>query len=51
LTISAEELGDGFCPECFEANGNKHYEFEPMAATQTGARYRCEECGAIIKSA
>jgi hypothetical protein len=51
LTISSEELGDGFCPECFETNGNKHYEFESMAATHTGVRYRCEECGAIIKSA
>jgi hypothetical protein len=51
LTISGEELGDGFCPECFETTGSKRYEFEQMAATETGgARYRSVECGAIIKS-
>ena len=51
LTISGEELGDGFCPECFEASGTKRYEFEQLAATEGGgARYLCEECGAIIKS-
>jgi rubrerythrin len=51
LTIAGEELRDGFCPECFEISGTKRYEFEEMAATEgRGARYRCEECGAIIKS-
>jgi hypothetical protein len=51
LTIAAEELGGGFCPECFETSGTKRYEFEEMAATEGGgARYRCEECGAIIES-
>jgi hypothetical protein len=52
LTLSGEELGDGFCPECFETSGSKRYEFEELAAAKTNvARYRCEECGAIIKSA
>ena len=51
LTIAGEELGDGFCPECFETSGTKRYEFEELATTEVGgARYRCEECGAIIKS-
>jgi hypothetical protein len=51
LTIAGEELGDGFCPECFETSGTKRYEFEQLATTESGgARYRCEECGAIIKS-
>ena len=51
LTIAGEELGDGFCPECFETSGRKLYEFEQVAATEgSSARYRCEECGAIIKS-
>jgi hypothetical protein len=46
-----EELGDGFCPECFETS-SKRYEFEELAAMETNvARYRCEEFGAIIKSA
>jgi len=52
LTLSGEELGDGFCPECFDTSGSKRYEFEELAAMETNvARYRCEECGAIIKSA
>jgi rubrerythrin len=52
LTISGEELGDGFCPECFDASGSKRYEFERIVASAaTGVRYRCEQCGIIIKSA
>lgn len=51
LTIAKDELKDGFCPECFASSGAKCYEFEELAAADSGiARYRCEECGAIIKS-
>jgi hypothetical protein len=51
LTISGEEVGDGFCPECFDASGNKRYEFERIVASEaTAARYRCEDCGVIISS-
>jgi hypothetical protein len=50
LTINAEELGDGYCPECFEISGKKQYEFDEMESEGV-ARYRCEECGTIIKSA
>jgi hypothetical protein len=51
LTISGEELGDGFCPECFDASGSKRYDFEQIEAGEAaGARYRCEECGLIITS-
>ncbi|MGH7846751.1 MAG: hypothetical protein ACREQW_16525 [Candidatus Binatia bacterium] len=50
LTIDGEELGDGYCPECFEISGKKNYEFEEMESEGV-ARYRCEECGTIIKSA
>ncbi len=50
LTIKADELGDGFCPECFEMHGKKQYDFEEVEAEQTGiARYRCEECGITIE--
>ena len=28
LTISPEDLGDGFCPECFDSAGVKHYNFD-----------------------
>lgn len=52
LTIAAEEVGDGFCPECFETSGSKRYEFEEIAtAGSRVARYRCEDCGALIASA
>lgn len=51
LTIAEEEVGDGFCPECFADSGIKRYDFEEMVAgSGIAARYRCEECGAIIKS-
>lgn len=49
LTIKADEVGDGFCPECFEAHGIKRYDFEEIEAQDSGmARYRCEDCGVII---
>jgi hypothetical protein len=51
LTIKADELGDGYCPECFERDGSKRYEFEEMEAAEGKiTRYRCEECGVIIES-
>jgi len=50
LTISADELGDGYCPECYEIDGRKRYDFEAVAAEKNGkVRYRCEECGAVIE--
>jgi hypothetical protein len=52
LTIKAEELGKGHCPECFEMSGRKRFDFEEMAEGEREmARYRCEECGVIIESA
>lgn len=49
--IKADELGKGFCPECFETRGEKLYDFEEIAQTETGiVRYRCEDCGIIIES-
>jgi len=51
LTLAAEELGDGHCPECFDSSGTKHFEFEELThAGGQGARYRCEECGIVITS-
>ena len=51
LTIAGEELADGFCPECFETSGSRRYEFEEIETAKSGvARYRCQECGAIIES-
>lgn len=49
LTLSADELGDGYCPECFDHTGTKHYDFESLANSSGNiVRYRCEKCGAII---
>ena len=49
LTMSADELGDGYCPECFDSSGAKHYDFETVSTTASNVvRYRCEECGVII---
>ena len=51
LTIAEEELGDSYCPECFDTHGAKNFDFEtaPMIGGNV-TRYRCEECGAIITS-
>jgi predicted RNA-binding Zn-ribbon protein involved in translation (DUF1610 family) len=51
LTIAEEELGDGYCPECFDTHGAKNFDFEtaPIIGGNV-TRYRCEECGAIITS-
>ena len=49
LTIEKAELGDGYCPECFETKGEKCDEFEDVQASGTeGTDYRCEECGVIV---
>jgi hypothetical protein len=47
--MSADELGDGYCPECFDSTGVKHFDFESLASSSGNVvRYRCEECGVII---
>lgn len=51
LTITPDELGGGDCPECFEKYGIKRNDFEEMAEEKADTvQYRCEECGAVIKS-
>jgi hypothetical protein len=51
LTLAGDELEDGFCPECFAASGARRYDFDEVQAPRgSRARYRCEECGAIIES-
>jgi len=49
LTITSDELGNGCCPECYETDGKKRYEFEEIPAEKTITRYRCEDCGTIIE--
>ena len=51
LTLDAAELGEGYCPECYDRLGERRYDFEEVKTSGSGAvRYRCEECGAIIES-
>jgi len=46
LTIKPEDLKDGYCPECFEVDGQKRDDFEKIESAQkSSVRYRCEECG------
>jgi predicted RNA-binding Zn-ribbon protein involved in translation (DUF1610 family) len=50
LTITPEELTDGYCPECFETQGIKRYDFEEVVSPEKKkVRYRCESCGLIIE--
>jgi len=50
LVITPEELQGGCCPECYETQGRKLYDFEETGAGDIGkTRYRCEDCGAIIE--
>lgn len=49
LTLRAEDMEEDYCPECFETQGLKQYDFEEIAEEETGVvRYRCEACGLII---
>lgn len=51
LTIKADELDGGYCPECYEESGVRRYDFEEVPAEPSGGvRYRCEKCHAIIES-
>ncbi|MGD0822107.1 MAG: hypothetical protein ABSA71_15340 [Desulfomonilia bacterium] len=51
LTITADELSEGYCPECFEVHGKKQYDFEEVPAIdQEKTRYQCEQCGVIIEA-
>jgi predicted RNA-binding Zn-ribbon protein involved in translation (DUF1610 family) len=49
LTINKEELGNSFCPECFESSGRRRADFEPVEhPAEEATRYRCEDCGVLI---
>lgn len=49
LTITAEDLAGGYCPECFEVSGQKRYDFDDVSEKTDGkARYRCETCGVML---
>lgn len=49
LTLSADELGDGPCPECLEDRGERHTDFEDVLGDgATAPLYVCDDCGARI---
>jgi predicted RNA-binding Zn-ribbon protein involved in translation (DUF1610 family) len=51
LTIKADEIENSYCPECFEIHGQKRYDFEEIESKEIKiAKYRCEDCGAIIET-
>jgi hypothetical protein len=51
LTLSRDELQNGFCPECFEVSGTRRYEFDEVKGPEEGlSRYRCADCGIVIVS-
>ncbi|MDY7036741.1 MAG: hypothetical protein SV375_11345 [Thermodesulfobacteriota bacterium] len=51
LIIDVKEIGEGCCPECYEALGTKRRDFEKLKPEDDGKiRYRCEDCGVIIAS-
>lgn len=49
LTLEAQDLGDGPCPECLESAGTRNYDFEEVRSADHGmATYRCEQCGVLV---
>lgn len=49
LTMKAQELGAGYCPECYEASGRRRYDIDDVEAAEGGAtQYRCDGCGVVI---
>lgn len=48
LTLKAEEMRDGYCPECLEVAGRKRNDFEKIEPGQKKVQYRCEDCGAML---
>ena len=49
LTIKRSELETRYCPECYESTGRKRADFEEVTGSD-GAEYRCEDCGAQIRT-
>lgn len=48
LTLKAEELENGYCPECLAVSGHKRADFEKIEPEKETVQYRCEECGAML---
>jgi predicted RNA-binding Zn-ribbon protein involved in translation (DUF1610 family) len=49
LTLKPGELLHGYCPECYEIDGQKRDEFDEIPAQGQGeTHYRCEDCGVVL---
>ena len=49
LTMKRDELSHHYCPECYEVEGVKRFDFEPVAEPEIEkVHYRCEDCGVLI---
>jgi hypothetical protein len=48
LTIRADELDGGYCPECYERSGRRREDFDTVDGADGDARYRCEDCGVLL---
>jgi late competence protein required for DNA uptake (superfamily II DNA/RNA helicase) len=50
LTIKKDEIGKGYCPECFEVDRVKRYKFEDIQGSDSSAvKYGCESCGLVVE--
>ena len=50
LTISENELENGYCPECLEVHNVRRSDFDKAAQPDTKTtRYYCEGCGIIVE--
>lgn len=48
LTLKAEELENGCCPECLAVSGKRRADFDKIESENEAVQYRCEECGALL---
>ena len=48
LTLKAEELENGYCPECLAVSGRKRDDFEKLESENEKVQYRCEDCGVLL---
>lgn len=50
LTISADELGNGCCPECRDVHKIRRRDFDQLAEDDKDTtRYCCERCGLVVE--
>ena len=49
LTISPDELEEGYCPECYESTGQKKTDFKEVPPEASNkSQYICDDCQITI---